>query len=208
MQLPIRVNRQNFGEWLNVSWDEKAAVNVLGTDEYAYIDFEKRNGYQILKASAIKEIRFMETGAALIAGEPGKLLDNIAQLEEDFDLPKGVESRRSNMINASYYWTANANPGNIDEHIRYAKMGGFRTMSIYYPSFEGGGGYSIIGNYEIDRNLFPNGKEDLKKMLDKIKAAGIAPGVHFLHSHRKKKPICNPVLTTAQSHKNVQLSET
>ena len=186
LQLPIR-DRQNFGEWLNVSWDEKAAVNVLGTDEYAYIDFEKRNGYRILKASAIKEIRFMGTGAALIAGEPGKLLDNIAQLEEDFDLPKGVESRRSNMINASYYWTANANPGNIDEHIRYAKMGGFRTMSIYYPSFEGGGGYSIIGNYEIDRNLFPNGKEDLKKMLDKIKAAGIAPGVHFLHSHIGRK---------------------
>lgn len=49
LQLPIR-DRKNFGEWLNVSWDHKAAVNVLGTDEYAFIDFEKRNGYKILKA--------------------------------------------------------------------------------------------------------------------------------------------------------------
>ncbi|MDD2938962.1 MAG: hypothetical protein PHS25_11830, partial [Proteiniphilum sp.] len=33
LQLPIR-DRKNFGEWLNVSWDHKAAVNVLGTDAY------------------------------------------------------------------------------------------------------------------------------------------------------------------------------
>jgi flagellar biosynthesis/type III secretory pathway chaperone len=114
-------------------------------------------------------------------------LDNIAQIEEDFNLPKGVESRRRDIINASYYWTYEINPGNVDEHIKYAKMGGFRAMSIYYPAFEGFGGYNLIGNYEIDKKLYPNGKEDLKKMLDKIKAAGITPGVHFLHSHIGRK---------------------
>src|SRR5690554_1746064 len=182
LQLAIR-DRENFGEWLNVSWDDNVAINVLGTDPYAYIDFEKRNGFTVLKASAIKEIQFEGTGAALIVSGSDKLLDNIKRLEEDFDLPRGVESRRSDLINASYYWTANVNPSNVDEHIKYAKMGGFRTMSIYYPSFEGPGGYSIIGRYEIDKRLYPNGKDDLRAMLDKIKAAGITPGVHFLHSH-------------------------
>jgi hypothetical protein len=182
LQLPVR-SRKFFGEWLNVSWDEKVAVNVLATDENAYIDHEKRNGYHLLTATAIKDIKFEGTGAALIVSHPDKLLDNIAQVEEDFNLPKGVESRRRDIINASYYWTANINPGNVDEHIKYAKMGGFRLMSIYYPSFEGYGGYNFIGDYEIDRKLYPNGKEDLRKMLDKIKAAGITPGVHFLHSH-------------------------
>ena len=182
LQLPVR-NRENFGEWLNVSWDNKSAVNILGTDEYAYIDFEKRNGYKILKASAVKDVKFKGTGAALIASESSKLLDNIAQVEEDFNLPKGVESRRGDFINASYYWTANVNPTNVEQHIKYARMGGFRTMNIYYPSFEGSGGYSYIGNYEIDKTLYPKGKENLKRMLDKIKAEGIIPGVHFLHSH-------------------------
>ncbi|WP_298649066.1 hypothetical protein [uncultured Proteiniphilum sp.] len=182
LQLPVR-NRENFGEWLNVSWDNKAAINVLGTDEYAYIDFEKRHGYNILRASAIKDIKFKGTGAALIVSETNKLLDNIAQIEEDFNLPKGVESRRSDLINASYYWTTNINPGNVDLHIKYTLMGGFRAMSIYYPAFEGFGSYDLIGNYEIDKKLYPNGKEDLRKMLDKIKAAGITPGVHLLHSH-------------------------
>lgn len=182
LQLPIR-DRENFGEWLNVSWDNSAAINVLGTDEYAYIDFEKRNGYKILKASAIKDIKFKGTGVALIVSETDNLLDNIAQVEEDFNLPKGVESRRNDLINASYYWTSNVNPGNVDQHIKYAKMGGFRLMNIYYPSFEKTRGYRLIGNYEIDEQRYPNGKDDLKKMLDKIKAEGITPGVHFLHSH-------------------------
>ena len=182
IQLPVR-NRKYFGEWLNVSWNEDALINVSGTDEYACIDFERRNGYTVLKADAIKDIRFEGTGAALIAGKPERFLDNMAQMEEDFDLPKGVESRRRDIINASYYWTANIHPGNVDEHIKYAKMGGFRLMNIYYPAFEGFGGYNFIGDYQIDKQLFPNGKEDLRKMLDKIKAAGIIPGVHFLHSH-------------------------
>ena len=182
LQLPIR-DRKNFGEWLNVSWDHKAAVNVLGTDAYAYIDFEKRNGYKILRASARKDLKFKGTGAALIVSDTDKLLDRIAQVEEDFNLPKGVESRRCDLINASYYWTANVNPSNVDQHIKYAKMGGFRLMNIYYPSFESGGGYNKIGSYEINKTLYPNGKADLVKMLGKIKAAGITPGVHFLHSH-------------------------
>lgn len=45
----------------------------------------------------------------------------------------------------------------------------------------------MIGSYEIDKTLYPNGKEDLQKMLDKIKAEGIVPGVHFLHSHIGRK---------------------
>ena len=157
LQLPVR-SRKYFGEWLNVSWDDKAAINVLGTDEYAYIDFEKRNTYHVLTAKAIKDIRFEGTGAALIVCHPDKLLDNIAQMEEDFNLPKGAESRRRDIINASYYWTYQINPGNVDEHIKYAKIGGFRLMSIYYPAFEGNASYDFIGNYEIDRKNYPNGK--------------------------------------------------
>ena len=193
LQLPVR-RREYFGEWLNVSWDNKTAINLLATDAYASIDFEKRKEYDIVRANAIKEIRWKGTGAALIVCETDQLLDHIAQLEEDFHLPKGVESRRSKMINASYYWTANINPGNVDQHIRFARMGGFRAMNIYYPSFEGYGGYDKIGSYEIDTTLYPNGKEDLRKMLDKIKAAGIIPGVHFLHSHiGRNSPYITPV---------------
>ena len=182
LQLPVR-NRENFGEWLNVSWDDKVAINVLATSPYARIDSERRKDYRIMYADAVKDVKLKGVEAALIVSSPEKLLDGIAVLEEDYDLPLGVKSRRDDMINASAYWTSTINPGNVDEHIKYAQMGGFRCMLIYYVSmFEETGGYILNGNYDY-RKEYPNGKEDLRKMLDKIKAAGITPGLHILHTH-------------------------
>lgn len=182
LQLPVR-KRDNFGEWLNVSWDSKVAVNVLATSPHARIDSERRKGYRVLYADAVRDVKLKGVGAALIVSATGSLLDAIEQVEADYDLPRGVASRRSDMINVSAYWSSHVVPGNVDEHIKYAKMGGFRLMLIYYPAiFKEIGGYALTGDYDY-REDYPNGREDLIKMLDKIKAAGITPGLHFLHSH-------------------------
>ena len=56
-------------------------------------------------------------------------------------------------------------------------------MLVYYPSiFKTCRSYGYIGNYDY-RDEYPNGIEDLKEMIRKIKAAGITPGLHFLHTH-------------------------
>lgn len=182
LQLPIG-NRKNFGEWLNVSWDNNIAVNILGTDPFARIDADQRNGYRILRADAVKGVKLREVGAALIVSPTKSLLDNIAKVEKDFGLPKGVESRRNLQTQLSYYWTGHVNAKNIDEHLKYAKMGGFRNFMIYYTAFLAGSGYRNLGDYDFNKALYPKGKEDLKEMLMKIEAAGLTPGLHVLHSH-------------------------
>jgi hypothetical protein len=182
LQLPVR-NLAHFGDWLNVIWDDNQAVNVLGTDPFSRIDSEDEEGYRILKAGVSEKVRLRGTGAALIACSTGKLLDNIAKVEDDYNLPHGVNSRRDKIYNASYYWAYDVVPENIDEHIKYAKMGGFRTFMIYYPSFIDSRDYRKLGDYDWRRSEFPNGKEDLERMLKKIKDAGMIPGFHFLHSH-------------------------
>jgi hypothetical protein len=182
LQLPVR-SRGHYGDWLNVVWDDKLAVNVLGTDPWARIDAEEREGYRILKAGVAEKVKLKGVGAALIVCATDKLLDQVARVEEDFDLPRGVESRRRDIYRASYYWSADVLPGNVDEHIKYAKMAGFRTMMIYYPAFLEGRGYRNLGDYQWRRTEFPNGGDDLRKMLDRLKDAGITPGFHFLHSH-------------------------
>lgn len=182
LQLPVR-NRKNFGEWLNVSWDNKIAVNVLGTDPFARIDADERNGYRILRADAVRGVKLREVGAALIVSPTNELLDKIAKVEEDFNLPRGVESRRNRQTQLSYYFSSTVNPSNIDEHLEYAKKGGFRNFMIYYTSFLIGSGYRNLGDYDINTGLYPNGKEDLRAMLKKIEAAGLTPGLHVLHSH-------------------------
>ena len=182
LQLPVK-DRKYFGEWLNVSWDEKAAVNVLATSPYSRIDGELRKGYRILSAETLRDVKLKGCGGALIVAAAKELLDAIEDVEKDYDLPRGVQSRRDSKINASSYWTDKATPLNIDEHIAYAKKGGFRMMLLYYTCiFKEIGGYRSNGNYDL-REEYPNGIADVKAMLEKIKAAGITPGIHFLHTH-------------------------
>jgi hypothetical protein len=182
LRLPVR-NMGHWGDWLNVIWDNKVAVNVLAAGPCANADSEEGEGYRILEAGVDEKVKLTGVTAALITCAKDKLLDKIAIVEDDYNLPHGVASRRNDLYDASYYWTYNINPTNVDEHIRYARMGGFRLMNIYYPAFLKSRGYRLIGNYNVFRPEYPNGKADLKAMLTKIKEAGIIPGCHFLHSH-------------------------
>lgn len=182
LQLAI-ADRGNFGEWLNVSWDQDAAVNVLASAPQTIVDSDARDGYHVMYADVRKDIRMKGPGAALIVNTADGLLDSIASVEEDFGLPKGVASRRSDKINASIYWVGNLTPSNVDEHIRVAKSGGFRLMTVYYTSmFHEEGSYCYEGNYDYV-SAYPNGREDLIAVLNKIKAAGITPGLHVLQTH-------------------------
>lgn len=182
LRLPVR-ELGHWGDWLNVIWDDEVAVNVLAAGPAANADSEEGDGYRILQAGSDDKVQLTGVTAALIVCAKDRLLDKIAVVEEDYGMPHGVASRRHDLYTASYYWTSTVNPTNVDEHIRYAKMGGFRLMNIYYPAFLESRGYRLIGNYDVYRPEYPNGKADLKAMLDKIRAAGITPGCHFLHSH-------------------------
>jgi len=182
LQLPIK-NREHFGEWLNVCWDENIAVNVLATSPHARIDSEKRRDCRILTADAVRGIKLKGCSAALIVSGKNEFLDAVRNLEYDYDLPKGVDGRRNKNLNASVYWVSNLFPSTVDEHIAHAKRGGFRKMLIYYASiFDERDIYGLCGNYDF-REQYPNKYEDVKCILEKIKAAGISPGIHFLHTH-------------------------
>lgn len=183
VQLPL-VPREHFGEWLNVLWDDTAAVNVLATCPYPRIASEKRRDHRILFGETLREVKLKNVGVALIVSEPDELMTAIDALERDHGLPLGAESRRSPLLNRSYYWSSDLSPENVDEYIEYAKKGGFRFMSVYYTAIiQESGGYRFNGEYKKYRPEYKNGREDLVKMLEKIKAAGITPGLHILHTH-------------------------
>lgn len=186
VQLPIK-DRDSFGEWLNVSFDDNTAVNVLATSPYAIVDFEKRGDTRILTADALRDVKLEKTSAALIVASKDKLLDAIEDVEEDYDLPRGVKSRRSPATNSSILWTGKIDPTNVDEHIDIAKKAGLELMLIYYMAFinEDAPGYPYghCGDYDRFRSTYPNGLEDLKDIIKKIRAAGITPGLHILQTH-------------------------
>ena len=200
LQLPV-LNRRWFGDWLNASWDEKSAIGVVGTSPYPDIDHEKRRDYRILTADLIRGQKLKGASAALIVATGREdFLDCMDRLECDFDLPRGVESRRSDAVNAFIYHVSGAAcPTNIDKLIEWAKRGGFEYMTFDVGNFTRNvDSWGLCGNYDWS-DEFPNGAEDLKRMLAKVKAAGIHPGLHFLHTHiglksRYVTPVADPRL--------------
>ncbi len=172
-----------FGEWLNVCHDDKTAVAVTGTKPHIFIGNEAFKDCRLLYAGAVKGISFKGSSAALFISDKSDFLDNVKAFENDFSLPRGVDGRRNDKINSSVYWVCDATPDNLDKHIDYALRGGFSMMLMYYTCFfKEEGGYLRCGDYEL-RDEYANGLDDICKMLGKIKAHGITPGLHFLHSH-------------------------
>ncbi len=187
LQLPVK-ERSHFGEWLNVTWDEDIAVNLLATNPYTRIDAEDMPGYKIFQAGGMGEVKIEGVGAALITTDKSKLLDRIDQVERDFGLPLGVESRRNEEYKNSYYELREVTPQNIDEHIAFAKKGGFRQMVIYYPDFA-----VSMGHFPW-RSEYPRGLDDLKEITRKIEAAGMIPGFHIHYSKAQKNdPYVTPI---------------
>ena len=198
MQLPVK-RRENVGDWLNVVWDDRAAVAVVGADPYAEVDHERRAGCEALFADLARGLKLKGGCAAVVAGAGrDAFLSAMDGFERDFNLPRGVESRRDPRLNASIYWTGNINPKNVDEHIAMAKRGGFRMMLAYFSAMTKGGSYKFLGDYDWN-DAYPNGAEDLKSVLSKVKAAGITPGFHTLQTHIGSKsryvtPVADPRL--------------
>ena len=183
MQLQVK-ERERYGEWLNAMWDERSAVCVAACDPWAEIWHEDRSGGKILTANLYSGKKLRGGSAAIIAGagkEP--FLDAMDGFEQDLDLPRGVQSRRSPMLNRSIYWTSNASPANIDEHIAIAKKAGLKMMLFYYPCFVKAYGYYLMGDYDLLDDKYPGGYDDIKEMIAKVKAAGITPGFHTLQTH-------------------------
>ena len=182
LQLPLPA-ANSFGQWMNVSHSAQSSVAVMADSQYGVADSMVYGDTRILTLDARRGFKLRSCGAALICSESAELLDAVEDLENDMDLPRGVRSRRSDKINASMYWCENLTPDNVDEHIAYAKKGGFSMMLLYYTCmFKATSGYRLCGDYDYNAS-YPNGAEDLRRVLDKIKAAGITPGFHFLHTH-------------------------
>lgn len=176
LQLPV-ARKEHFGEWLNVTWDAQDAVCVLGTDPKTRIDASEEPSRLTLWAGLEEGVGLLGgQGAALIACPTPDFLDSVKEVEEDYRLPRGVDSRRRADYRDSYYELRDFDLSNIDRHLAYAKAGGFKAVVVYYRDFAYTCGHFLWNEH------FPDGVNTLKAICDRIRAAGMVPGFHIHYS--------------------------
>ena len=181
LELPVG-RRVHFGSWLNAVWDSEQAVAVIASSVNELISSEERDDGIVLTADASKAVRMEGTTALLVASGTSSFLDCIEGAEVDFGMPRGVASRRSREISQSTLF-APVCPTNVDEVIALARQGGFRNLHVNYSSIvKSGPSWSLNGDYDF-REEYPNGYADVRKMLSKVRAAGLCPGLHVLMPH-------------------------
>ena len=200
VQLPVR-GRKNFGNWLNACWDDRAAVCVAGASQHPDVDHDDAKDAKVLYAEAITGIRLRGAGAAVFAA-PGRepFLDAMDAFERDLGLPRGVKSRRSDVVaEPIFHVSSDFSPAKMDEFVAYAKKGGFRLVTLGFNNvFKSAPSWGLCGDYDWSDD-FPGGEADLRSMLAKFHAAGISVGFHTLHSHigfrsRYVTPVADPRL--------------
>ena len=180
LNLPVR-NRAHFGDWLNVCWDDRAAVSVFAAEPRTWIENQRRHGFRLLTAEAHRGVHLRGTKAVLLASAGTAFLDAMDVAERELGLPRGVAGRRDPDASASIYWAADVNPTTVDRHLEMAKRGGFRRMLLYHSSVCNQLRWFNIADYK-PHPKFPKGYASIREMLAKIKAAGISPGLHVLQT--------------------------
>ena len=181
LQLPVK-NRENFGDWLNVMWDERGCVAVFGGTPYMDVDNEKRWGFRRLSVESLKNYGVTNGVAVLAAAaSPAELLGQIDAAEGALGMPRGVRSRRDSRLNASLWWTDDICPDNVDEILSYLKAGGFRMLLVNYSALiNDGKKYArVLPDYS-----WGNGwsRESFSAAVRKFSDAGITVGFHTLQT--------------------------
>ena len=148
LQSPLK----NAGALLGARWDEQFTVCVMGLSERVNARVE---GAAVV-ASVYPEYGMVGEQVAILATPTPRFLDTVRRIEREFRLPspmlRGVWAKRWQDVRSGYLFT-DLTETNVDETIRYAKLGGFRYILLYSDTWA-----TSLGSYPINTRNFPQGR--------------------------------------------------
>ena len=132
-----------------------------------------------LRSAWFRRLGGMKGGTSVLVACPfAQFLPTIQQMQRDLGLPcpmfDGQWAKRSDRVRRSYLFVTKYEHGDVDELIRYAKIGGFDLILFLMNT-----AFQSYGHYEVNRKCFPEGLKTLREVSDKIHAAGLRVGVHL-----------------------------
>ncbi len=165
----------SVGTLLNLVQGESFGACLLACNERTNASSVADPGAR-LRAEAYAEFGLEGARFALIGAPRDQIPGIIEQVEIEQGLPHptldGQWLRQHPGRFASYLMAVGVTEQNIDAVIDFAR-GGFGCIEIL-------NWWESTPTYEPDRKLFPNGMAGLKTCADKIHAAGLQVGLHFM----------------------------
>ncbi len=174
--------------------DEPFAACVLALNAFTYVEtIPGPSTY--LRAQCFARFGLVGAKAAVVACKPDamrQIMKEVVRAAED--LPQSPiggpwaldapQNRGSYIIDVK----GDVTEANVDQWIRYAQTMGVEQLDFHT-------GHSLrFGDYEPDPEMYPNGMESLKAVIDKLHAAGMMAGLHtYAQFIAKNTPWVTPV---------------
>ena len=187
---------EHLGPWVNVAYDDRFGVCLCAGNAQTNAGMNPREKHVEMKAMAEREVALEGTIAVLFGftqrpwqdhlDPESDFFDAMEIVERDYGLPPGARLRRLPIQTDSYLDCA-PDLQTVDRYIDAAKRLGFRVLMVEWTAFSSG-----PGHFRIDLDKFPNGLADVKRMNDRIRAAGLKVGLHL---HYNKAVRTDPYVT-------------
>ncbi len=188
--IQLRLKRLPYlGPWIDVAYDDGFGICLCAGNIKTSAGMSRHPEYVEMRAIATREVALEGTTAVLFGCPDPKrrFLDVMEVVERDFQMPAGARNRKSPVQRYSYLWCSPTR-GDVDQYVALAKRAGLRTILLSYRSFTEGAGHFLFNR------KYPGGTADLKKVTDRIRAAGLRVGLHVHYSKAvKTDPYVTPV---------------
>jgi hypothetical protein len=170
-------------------WGSKLQAYSINRDRDRFVD-AWGGLYKNMPVKALKGETVVGSKIAVFSCKEAQTFDRLEQIEIAENLPRpkvnGVWFKKSNLYGKSYMISSYGEK-DIDEMIGYTKRAGL--VSLYHE-----GPFKSWGNFVLNPEQFPNGKNGLKNCVDKAHAAGLFLGMHTLTNFiNTNDPYVSPV---------------
>ena len=174
---------------VSAKWGSTLQAYSINRDRDRFVD-AWGGLYKNMPVKALKGETVVGSKIAIFSCKESITFNRLEQIEIAENLPhptvNGVWFKKSNLYGKSYMISSYGEK-DIDEMIGYTKRAGL--VSLYHE-----GPFKSWGNFVLNPEQFPNGKDGLKNCVDKAHAAGLFLGMHTLTNFiNTNDPYVSPV---------------
>jgi len=193
LRMPVAIT-ENVGRRLNIAWNKDTAICLMAANMRAWGNGVNRGKWADLRVFSQDSPgpKLEGAAAALIVHPRPKIRKLLQEAALAFGLPTnthdGVPVKELPEVKQSY-WFLSFGEKDVDKVIDYCKQTGFKQVMMSFGAWCTGSGH-----YAFKTAYYPDGKESLKRTVDRLHAQGILAGMHtFVSKVKKTDPYVTPI---------------